>query len=137
MSPEASKKKILVVDDEESIREVLRARLEAAGYQILSVASGEKALQLIQNETPDVIVLDVFLPGEDGLAVLKKLKRPVDRKTGEPSKTRQIPVIVITGKAEQMEEMFRMEDAFAFFGKPFDFIALQASIQKALNQKKA
>lgn len=137
MSPESDKKKILIVDDEEAIVETLTARLQMEGYQVLSAYTGEKGLQLAQAEIPNLIILDIFLPGEDGLAVLKKLKRPVDPKTGESSKTRAIPVIVLTGRGQQMQEMFEMEDAAAFFTKPFDSKALLVAVREALEKKQS
>ena len=130
MSPE-TKKKILVIDDEEALVEALSARLESAGYAVLSAYTGEKGLQLARTELPDAIILDIYLPGEDGLAIIKQLKRPIDPQTGDPSKTRKIPVIVLTGKAEKMEDMFQMEECFAFFTKPFDSKELLASVAKA------
>ncbi len=132
MSPNTDKKKILVVDDEEALVEALTARLQMEGYQVLSAFTGEKGLQTAQVEKPDLIILDIFLPGEDGLAILKKLKRPVDSKTGESSKTRQIPVLVLTGRGQQMKDMFEMEEAAAFLTKPFETQSLLSAIQKIL-----
>lgn len=134
MNTEGRKKKILIVDDEESIVEALTLRLEREGYEVIGAYTGEKGLQLAQGERPDLIILDIFLPGEDGLAILKKLKRPIDSETGEPSKTREIPVLVLTGRGEKMEEMFEMEEAFAFLTKPVDSKALLAKIQEALSK---
>lgn len=134
MSPEG-KKKILIVDDEEAVVETLKIRLEREGYEVFGAYTGEKGLQLAQTEMPDVVLLDIFLPGEDGLAILKRLKRPIDPETGEASKTRGIPVIVVTGRGEKMEEMFQMEEAFAFLTKPVDSKLLLAEIQEALKKK--
>lgn len=131
------KKKILIIDDEEVIVETLRAKLEKEGYDVLGAYSGEKGIELARKESPHVIILDIFLPGEDGLTVLKRLKRPLDPETGETNTTRSIPVIVLTGKAEKMEEVFQMEEAFAFFTKPVNSGALLLSIQRALEGEKA
>ena len=126
-----------MIDDEESIVAALVAGLERENYEVLSAYTGEKGLQLAQKENPDAIILDVFLPGEDGLAVLKRLKRRIDPETGDSSGTREIPVIVLTGRGEKMGEMFQMEDAFAFFTKPFELKSLLSSIQQALEKKKS
>lgn len=134
MDTKPDKKKILIVDDEESIVEVLTVRLTREGYQVIGAHSGEEGIQLARTHLPDVILLDIFLPGEDGLAVLKRLKRPMDAETGEPSKTRGIPVIVLTGRGEKMEDVFQMEEAFAFFTKPIDTQSLCVSIQRALER---
>lgn len=137
MSAQASKRKILLVDDEESLVEVLSVRLRSEGYEVLSAYTGEKGFELARVEKPDVIILDIFLPGEDGLAILKRLKRPIDSETGEPSAIRDIPVIVVTGIGEKMEEVFVMESAFAFLTKPFETQTLLHSIRKALEKRGA
>jgi CheY-like chemotaxis protein len=134
-SDETKKKKILIVDDNESDVVTLTARLEQKGYEVVSAYTGEKGLQTARTELPDVILLDVVLPGDDGLAVLRKLKRPIDAETGEPSKTRRIPVIMLTGVAEGMGDTFQAEEAFAFLTKPLDSKSLVASIEKALETR--
>ncbi len=136
MNTALGKKKVLIVDDEESIVVGLTVALEKAGYEVLSAYTGEKGLQLARQEKPDVILLDVFLPGEDGLAIMKQLKRPLDPETADRSQLRETPVIVITGRGEKMEEMFQMEKAFAFFTKPFELNALISSVRKAIQSRK-
>lgn len=135
MNEEAGKKKILVIDDEEPTVTTLTVGLEKEGYEVFGAYTGEKGLQLAQTERPDAIILDIFLPGEDGLSLLKKLKRPLDRETGESSKTRGIPVIILTGYGKKMKEIFEMEKAFSFFTKPFELKAVLASVEKALESK--
>ena len=135
MNAQAGKKKILIVDDEESFLDTLSIRLGREGYEVFGAPTGEKGLELAQTQEPDLILLDIFLPGDDGLAILKKLKRPLDPETSGPSKTRTIPVIVLTGRGEKMEEVVRMEEAFAFFTKPVDTRSLLISIQRALESK--
>ena len=78
---------ILVVDDEEDIREFARRALEPEGYRVSAASSGPEALDLIRQETPDVVVLDLKMPGMNGPAVLKEIR----------AKHRSLPVIVITG----------------------------------------
>ena len=131
-----SKKKILIIEDDDSQAQALTAFLEMKNYQVLQAYSGETGLELIQTDLPDLILLDIFLPGEDGLSILKRLKRKADPDTGEASKTSHIPVIVLTGKGDMMEEVFEMEEAFAFFRKPYEHQALLTSIQRALESKK-
>ncbi len=129
------KKKILIIEDDDSQAQALAAFLEAKDYKVFQAFSGETGLDLIQTELPDLILLDVFLPGEDGLAILKRLKRQTDPNTGEPSKTHHIPIIILTGKGDMMEEVFEMEEAFAFFKKPYEPQTLLLSIQRALESK--
>ena len=68
-----NKKRVLVVDDEPDIRELVQHHLEIEGFEVLSAPDGEKGLFLIQNELPDLIILDLMLPGIDGLEVCRKL----------------------------------------------------------------
>lgn len=67
-------KKILVVDDEENIRLLLKEELEDEGYEVLTAKSGEEALDLVQAERPDLVTLDIKMPGESGLMTLRKIR---------------------------------------------------------------
>ncbi len=111
---------VFVVDDDEELLELLKIRIESSGYHVLCTTEGEKAFDLIQKSMPDVIILDIFLPDVDGLTILKRLKSPIDIETGKPSKTKDIPIIVLTGKAPMIENMTRVEGAVDFFIKPLD-----------------
>src|SRR2546427_5552061 len=73
-------KKILIVDDEKLVRWALARKCAECGYQSVEAADGEEALSLLQNESPDAILLDVHLPGRSGIEVLEKLKQR-DRKS--------------------------------------------------------
>ncbi len=115
-----SKGTVFIVDDDQELLELLKIRIESAGYHVLSTPKGEQAFDLIQEAVPDAVVLDVFLPNVDGLTILKRLKSPIDIETGKPSKTKDIPVIVLTGKAPMIENMTRLEGAVDFFVKPLD-----------------
>jgi CheY-like chemotaxis protein len=86
----------------------------------MCTTEGEKAFDLIQKAMPDVVILDIFLPNVDGLTILKRLKAPIDIDTGKPSKTKDIPIIVLTGKAPMIENLTRVEGAIDFFIKPLD-----------------
>lgn len=111
---------VFVVDDDSELLELLRIRIEAAGYRVLSTTQGDQAFDLIAKAIPDLVILDIFLPDVDGLTILKRLKSPIDIETGAPSKTKDIPVIVLTGKAPMIENMTRVEGAADFFVKPLD-----------------
>ena len=83
---------ILVVDDEETIREVVRRYLEREGYLVNEAADGYEALRIIQNESPSLIVLDLMLPGIDGFEVLRQIKvAPI---------LKRLPVVVLTSSKE-------------------------------------
>ncbi len=124
---------ILVAEDDEELLEIIRIRLEAAGFHVISVANGEEALSLAQTKLPSLVVLDVFLPDMDGLTILKRMKSPLDIASGEPSKTKDIPVIVITGKAPMIENMTRLEGAADFYVKPVDMSKLVERATQLIN----
>ena len=84
---------VLVVEDEEDIRELVSYNLLKEGYQVAGVASGEDALTAVESKTPDLILLDIMLPGLDGLRVCRKLK--------ENPKYESIPIVKLTAKGEE------------------------------------
>jgi two-component system response regulator ResD len=106
------KKKILVVDDEEVIRRVLRICLEKAGYEVKEAENGIRALQAIEQDRADLVISDVVMPGKDGWEVLRELKG----KEG----TEHIPVILLTAK-NQDEDMLKGYELKAdyYITKPF------------------
>lgn len=111
---------VFIVDDDSELLELLKIRIESTGYHVMCTTEGEKAFDLIQKAMPDVVILDIFLPNVDGLTILKRLKAPIDIDTGKPSKTKDIPIIVLTGKAPMIENLTRVEGAVDFFIKPLD-----------------
>ena len=111
---------LLIVEDDVELLQLMKIRLESQGYRVLISPNGEEAYDLIHSKLPDVVVLDIFLPDMDGLTILKRLKAPIDIETGKPNRTKDIPVIVITGKAPMIENMTRVEGAADFFVKPID-----------------
>lgn len=118
-------KKILFVDDEDDIREVVQIRLESNGYQVVTAASGDEALNKVASEHPDLMILDVMMPGMDGLAVLKKLRK-------EETSTK-LPVILLTAKRKKMiGDLFELEGIQGFIEKPFESTVLLDMIKKAL-----
>lgn len=123
-----SKEKILVVDDEEDILELVRYNLAREGYQVACVASGEEALVKAKNEVPDVILLDLMLPGLDGLDVCRRLKsNPV---------TAGIPIVMLTAKGEDVDIVTGLElGADDYVIKPFSPRVLLARIKAVLRRK--
>lgn len=117
------KERILVVDDEASIVQSLSGVLEDEGYQVLSAGSGEEALKEIRKEPPDLVLLDIWLPGMDGLTVLERLKRT----------SPWIPVIIISGHGniETAVKATRM-GACDFVEKPLSIERILVSVQNAL-----
>ncbi len=119
--------KILVVDDEEDIRELVRYNLIREGYEIISADTGEKALEKAMNYVPDLILLDLMLPGIDGLSVAKKLK--------EDTETSAIPVIMLTAKGTEADIVTGLElGADDYITKPFSPRVLAARIKAVLRR---
>lgn len=122
------KEKILVVDDEEDILELVRYNLAREGYQISAVTSGEEALKAARSEMPDLIVLDLMLPGVDGLDVAKLLKN-------DP-KTMNIPIVMLTAKGEEADVVTGLElGADDYVAKPFSPRVLVARVKAVLRRK--
>ncbi len=123
-----AKEKILVVDDEEDILELLRYNLLREGYNVSCAASGEEALRLAQSEIPDLLVQDLMLPGIDGLEVTKILKND--------SRTRDIPVVMLTAKGEEADIVTGLElGADDYITKPFSPRVLVARVRAVLRRK--
>ena len=122
------KERILVVEDEEDILELVRYNLSREGYQVVCVTSGEETLKIAGSESLDLIVLDLMLPGIDGLEVAKRLKND--------SKTRDIPIIMLTAKGEEADIVTGLElGADDYITKPFSPRILIARIRAILRRK--
>src|SRR5690348_13326341 len=103
------KQLILVVDDEPAIVRLVRARLQADDYTVLTAANGEEALRLAENERPDLIVLDVMMPDMDGFEVLRRLRQ-----------TSQVPVIMLTARVSDSSKLRGLQGgADDYMTKPF------------------
>ena len=127
---------VFIVEDDEEFTQLLKLRIEAEGHRVLTAANGDEAYELIQMHQPDLVILDIFLPDTDGLTILKRLKSSVDVETGKPSRTKAIPVVVLTGKAPMVENIARVEGAADFFVKPVDTVKLADRVCKLLEAKR-
>jgi two-component system alkaline phosphatase synthesis response regulator PhoP len=122
-----AKERILVVDDEEDILELVRFNLAREGFPIICTTSGEESLKIAQKEHPDLIVLDLMLPGIDGLEVAKALK--------SDSKTRDIPIIMLTARGEEADIVTGLElGADDYVTKPFSPRILVARVRAVLRR---
>ena len=107
-----AREKILVVEDEEEIRELVGYNLVKQGYQAILAGSAEDGLKKIRTEVPDLIVLDLMLPGMDGLEVCRNLKRDMA--------TQSIPIVMLTAKGEETDVVAGLElGADDYITKPF------------------
>ena len=124
-----AKEKILVVDDEEDIVELVRYNLSREGYQTLSAETGEKALRLARTEKPDLIVLDLMLPGMDGLEVTRAMKSDAEM--------RRIPIVMLTAKGGEPDIVAGLElGADDYIVKPFSTRVLVARVRAALRRRR-
>ena len=125
-----AKEKILIVEDEEDIQELIRYNLEKEGFQNLRFAdSGEQALETLKSFSPDIILLDLMLPGIDGLTVCRHLKSVQD--------TAAIPIIMLTAKSEETDIIIGLEmGADDYIAKPFSNKVLVARIKSVLRRSR-
>jgi len=122
------KQTILVVEDESDIQELLKYNLEKEGYKVRTVSTGEKALAEVQRKTPDLVVLDLMLPGMDGLTVCKALR--------SAEKTRGLPIIMLTAKSEEIDIVTGLEvGADDYIVKPFSPRVLLARVRAVLRRE--
>lgn len=120
-----AKETILVVDDEEDIRELIGFNLEREGYQVIYAATGEEALSVTQHHRPELIILDLMLPGIDGIEVCKALAGY------------EIPILMVTAKSEDSDIILGLEmGADDYITKPFSPRILIARIRAVLRRKR-
>lgn len=123
-----AKATILVVDDEEDIRELVELNLGREGYKVLTCETGERALAIASSKLPNLVILDLMLPGIDGLEVCRELK-------GSP-RTENIPVIMLTAKGEEADIVAGLElGADDYVTKPFSRRVLLARVRAVLRRR--
>ncbi len=116
--------KILVVDDDQHLRELYKEELEEEGYKVLVASSGQEALEIFEKESPDIVTLDILMPGMDGIEVLRKMKE----------KDPKLPVIMCT--AYDYRDDFSVWASEAYIVKSADLTELKNTIKKLLEEKK-
>ena len=121
--------RILVVEDEKPISNLLRMSLEKAGYSCTCVFDGAEAAAYLEYDRYDLILLDIMLPGEDGISLLKQLKASV--------KTQDIPVIMMTAKGTEYDKVMGLDlGADDYVTKPFGMMELISRIKAVLRRSK-
>jgi two-component system alkaline phosphatase synthesis response regulator PhoP len=119
--------KILIIEDEKNILELVRFNLEREGFQVISSMDGARGLEMAQEEIPDLIILDVMLPGMNGLEVCRELHQ-------DPS-TSNIPVIILSARAEELDKVLGLEmGADDYIVKPFSPRELLARVKARLRR---
>jgi two-component system phosphate regulon response regulator PhoB len=125
-----AKTQILIIEDEEDIRELVRYNLEREQFEVREAESGEDGLQAVRKSKPDLILLDLMLPGKDGLQICRELKRVDD--------TAGIPVVMMTAKGEESDIVTGLElGAEDYIVKPFSPKVLVARVKAVLRRKAA
>jgi two-component system, OmpR family, KDP operon response regulator KdpE len=118
-----NRKKILIVDDEERLLRILSIKFKISGYDTITAPGGGKALELIKNEKPDVVLLDIIMPGVDGFQVLEELRKFSD-----------MPVIAFSARPENGPKAIKA-GATDFVPKPFDVEKLTEKVEQVLENK--
>ena len=117
-------KRILLVDDEPLILKGLRYTLEQEGYEILTAADGEEALQVFFDEPVDLVLLDVMLPKMDGIQVCQRIRE-----------SSNVPILMLTAKGEDMDKILGLEyGADDYMTKPFNILEVKARIKTVLRR---
>jgi DNA-binding response OmpR family regulator len=123
--PATSRRRILVVDDEPAIRMVCRVNLAASGMDVLEAGDGSGAVELAKKELPDLVLLDVFLPGLDGWEVAEALR--------SDASTEHIPVVFLTAQTELTDQLHAHElGGVGYIVKPFDPLDLAPHVEEVL-----
>ncbi|QBD80013.1 response regulator transcription factor [Ktedonosporobacter rubrisoli] len=126
-SKAAGPRKILVVDDEAVLVDTIAYNLEQAGYRVVTAADGSSALDAARSETPDLIILDLMLPGMDGLEVCRQLRRE--------SNTATTPIVMLTAKSDEIDKVVGLEvGADDYVTKPFGRRELLARVRALLRR---
>ena len=120
-----SKKKILIVDDEPSIQDLLVFNLEKEGYKTMTASDGEEGITLALSQNPDLILLDVMLPKADGLTVCKRIRQTMSK----------VPIIMLSAKGEEIDKILGLEiGADDYMTKPFSVRELIARVKANLRK---
>ncbi len=121
------KAKILIVEDEKDIQELLQYNLEREGFHIIPTSSGEEALDILEKEIPHLIILDLMMPGIDGLETCRMIK--------QDSRLKNIPIIFLTAKSEELDIVIGLQlGADDYVTKPFSPRVLTARVKALLRR---
>ena len=122
-----SDKNVMVVEDNEKNRKLMRVVLKAKGYNIMEASTGEEALNLLKNQKPDIILMDIQLPGIDGITLIKQIKGDIT--------TKDIPIIAVTAYAMKGDEQKILETGCdAYVSKPINTQELPLIVEKYIKK---
>ncbi len=118
---------VMVVEDNEKNRKLMRVILKAKGYNVVEAATGEEALGILKNQKPDIILMDIQLPGIDGITLIKQIKTD--------AATKDIPILAVTAYAMKGDEQKIMAaGSDGYLSKPINTQELPAIIEKYINK---
>ena len=116
--------KILVVDDEQNIVDILKSNLEREGYEVLVAFDGEQAVEMCKTKSPDLVLLDCMMPGMDGFDVCKTIRR-----------NSNVPIVMLTAKSEELDKVLGLElGADDYITKPFSVREVLARVKAQLRR---
>ena len=116
--------RVLIIEDDAKIRMLLKEYLEGNSFQVITLSNGNNALDVINSESPDIVILDIMLPGKDGLEVLKEIRQ-----------TNSVPVIMLTAKGEDADRIVGLElGADDYLPKPFNPRELLARLKAVMRR---
>ncbi|MGC8863879.1 MAG: response regulator transcription factor, partial [Armatimonadota bacterium] len=111
--------KVLVIDDEENVCELVTLYFERAGYQVICTGDGNQGVEMVKNEKPDIVILDLMLPGVDGLDVCKEIR-----------KVSNVPLIMLSARVDEVDRVLGLEiGADDYVTKPFSPRELLARVK--------
>ena len=120
-----SKKKILVVDDEEDMQKLLKIRLEQENFAVITAGDGEAGIKTAELEMPDLIILDIMMPKMDGYTCLKEIRKI--------QKIKDTPILMLSGKEEEkIRDLFAFQKISGYMEKPFELDNLVVKIREIL-----
>ena len=118
-------KSILIVEDDETLQQTLTYNLEQEGYKVTPAFDGQTGLELARSEKPDLIVLDIMLPGLDGLSVCRIIRREMD-----------VPIIMLTARSSEVDKIIGLDSgADDYITKPFSLGEFMARVRASLRRK--
>ena len=122
----AGAKKILIADDEQQLALAVKIRLQSRGYQVVTASDGRQALELIEKESPDLVILDVLMPTMDGYSCLREINSRFGRG--------KLPILILTAR-DRMKDLFELEGIEDYVVKPFDHEDLLIRIDRVFKRR--
>lgn len=118
-------KKILVIDDEEDMLKLLKMRFEQENFQVVTATDGVLGIKAAEQESPDLIILDIMMPNMDGYTCLKEIRKL--------PKIKDVPVVVLSGKEEEkVRDLFAFQKISGYIEKPFELDDMVAKVREVL-----